>query len=52
MESTYKKFEDDTLLKTSWEHMIRFQNNHNKLDKWPEIKKIEFYAHAVFRKEN
>lgn len=34
------------------EDRIRFQNNHNKLDKWPEINKIQFDTDAVVRKEN
>lgn len=48
----HKTFGEDTLPEISGEHRIRFQNNHNKLDKWPEINKIKFNTRAVFRKEN
>lgn len=52
MEGIHEKFGDDILLESSWQLRIRLQNNHNKLDKGPEINKIKFNTHAVFRKEN
>lgn len=35
-----------------FEDGIRLQNDHNKLDKWPEINKIKYNTDAVFRMEN
>lgn len=35
-----------------FEDGIRLQNDHNKLDKWPEINKIKYNTDAAFRMEN